>query len=60
MSLVGKFYGIGVGPGDPQLITLKAVEVLKHMDVIAVPKSRMDRESVAWDIAKGHCPSDIQ
>lgn len=60
MTIKGKFYGIGVGPGDPQLITLKAVEVLKHVDVVAVPKSRMDRESVAWEIAKGHCPSDIQ
>lgn len=60
MALEGKFYGIGVGPGDPQLITLKAVEILRQIDVVAVPKSRRDRESVAWEIAKGHCPSDIQ
>ena len=26
----GKLYGIGLGPGDPELVTLKAVEVLKH------------------------------
>ncbi|HVJ48298.1 precorrin-2 C(20)-methyltransferase [Desulfitobacterium sp.] len=60
MTIKGKFYGIGVGPGDPQLITLKAVEVLKHVDSVAVPKSRMDRESVAWEIAKVHCPLNIR
>lgn len=60
MTHQGKFYGLGVGPGDPQLITLKAVEILKHIDIVAVPKSRMDRDSVAWEIAKVHCPSDIQ
>ena len=59
MAIEGKFYGIGVGPGDPQLLTLRAVEVLKHVDIIAVPKSKMDRESVAWDIAKVHCPKDV-
>lgn len=56
----GKFYGVGVGPGDPQLLTLQAVEVLKSVDLVAVPKSKMDRESVAWDIAKVHCPSDAR
>lgn len=60
MTHQGKFYGLGVGPGDPQLITLKAVAILKHIDIVAVPKSRMDRDSVAWEIAKVHCPSDIQ
>lgn len=35
----GKLYGIGVGPGDPELLTLKAVRILKQCDVIAVPDS---------------------
>lgn len=60
MAVEGKFYGIGVGPGDPQLLTLRAVEVLRHVDIIAVPKSKMERESVAWDIAKVHCPANVQ
>lgn len=50
-----KFYGVGVGPGDPGLLTLKAIEVLQRVDVIAIPKSRLDRESVAWQIAGKHC-----
>jgi len=56
----GKFYGVGVGPGDPQLLTLQAVDVLHSVDFVAIPKSKMDRESVAWDIAKVHCPSNVR
>lgn len=34
----GKLYGIGVGPGDPELLTCKAVRLIKECDIIAVPK----------------------
>ena len=33
----GKLYGIGIGPGDPELLTLKAVRLIREADVIAVP-----------------------
>ena len=33
----GKIFGIGVGPGDPELITLKALKILKQADLIAYP-----------------------
>ena len=33
----GTLYGLGVGPGDPELLTLKAVRILREADVIAVP-----------------------
>lgn len=51
-----KFYGVGVGPGDSRLLTLRAVEVLQECQVIAIPRSKMERESIAWEIAKPHCP----
>lgn len=35
----GKLYGIGVGPGDPELLTFKAVKTIETCDVIAVPQS---------------------
>lgn len=46
----GKLYAVGIGPGDPELITLKAVRILREADVIAVPKGREDGESVARGI----------
>ena len=33
----GIAYGVGVGPGDPELMTLKAVRLIRENDVIAVP-----------------------
>ncbi len=33
----GKLYGVGVGPGDPELLTLKAVHILQEVDIIAIP-----------------------
>lgn len=33
----GKLYGVGVGPGDPELLTRKAERVLREADVVAVP-----------------------
>ena len=37
MTERGVLYGVGVGPGDPELMTLKAVRLLKACDVIAIP-----------------------
>ena len=48
----GRFYGVGVGPGDPELITLKAVRVLKSCPVIAVPLNSMGK-TLALEIARG-------
>lgn len=49
----GKLYGIGVGPGDPELITLKAKRLLNEVQCIAVPKTASDRESTALSITEG-------
>jgi precorrin-2/cobalt-factor-2 C20-methyltransferase len=36
-SRIGRLYGVGVGPGDPELLTLRAYHVLSHVPVIFVP-----------------------
>ena len=50
MSEKGTAYGVGIGPGDPEYITLKAVQLIRQNDVIAVP-GRDPRESEAYRIA---------
>ena len=51
----GIAYCIGVGPGDPELMTLKAVRLIRENDVIAVP-GKEPKEAVAYRIAKGAVP----
>ncbi|MEE0691670.1 MAG: precorrin-2 C(20)-methyltransferase [Lachnospiraceae bacterium] len=46
----GILYGVGVGPGDPELMTLKAVRLIRENEVIAVPGADV-RETVAYKIA---------
>jgi precorrin-2/cobalt-factor-2 C20-methyltransferase len=46
----GKLYGVGVGPGATDLLTLRAVNVLNTVDVIAMPEARKGLESFAWRI----------
>jgi len=45
-------YGIGVGPGDPELITVKALKALQNAPVICVPQASNRRESYALSIVK--------
>ncbi len=52
----GKLYGIGVGPGDSKLITVKAVEILQKADLIITPKTEKKDGSVAFHIASPYIP----
>ena len=49
--MLGVLYGVGVGPGDPELITLKAKRILEKVDYIAIPVSSKGRDSRALSIA---------
>lgn len=53
--MTGKLYGVGVGPGDPELVTLKALRLTKEADILAFPGEN-PRESVAYKIMKGAYP----
>jgi precorrin-2/cobalt-factor-2 C20-methyltransferase len=57
MSL-GTFYGIGVGPGDPDLVTLKGVKALARCRHVFVPQARDKAESLALEIARPHLRPD--
>lgn len=48
----GTFYGVGVGPGDPELLTLKAARVLSSCDCLYVPTSKFSRESYVGEVAQ--------
>lgn len=45
------FYGIGVGPGDSELLTIKAKNIIEKCDVIFAPKTSVDSDCVALKIA---------
>jgi len=50
MSNLGILYGLGVGPGDPELITVKAFRVIQESPVIAYPKKLRGSKSYAHRI----------
>ncbi|AUX19825.1 precorrin-2 C20-methyltransferase [Sorangium cellulosum] len=50
MTGLGKLYGVGVGPGAPDLLTLRAVRVLEGADVLALPRSSDFGASMAYRI----------
>jgi precorrin-2/cobalt-factor-2 C20-methyltransferase len=50
MADVGKMYGIGIGPGDAELVTLKAVRIVSQVESVFVPTSPKSGESLARKI----------
>lgn len=58
--MTNKFYGIGVGVGDPEQITIKAVNTLKKLDVVIVPEAKKAEGSTAYEIAKEYLKEDIE
>ena len=55
--MTGTLYLIGVGPGDPELLTLKAAHLLGAAQVIAYPQAG-DDGALAFDIARAHLNPD--
>lgn len=51
-TAVGQLYGVGVGPGDPELLTLKAARIIREAPVIVVPKKATHSRSYAYTVVK--------
>lgn len=49
---MSKLYGIGVGPGDSELLTLKAVRAIGESQVIVAPSSEEEGDSIAYETTK--------
>jgi len=60
MKTVGKLFGVGVGPGDPELITIKAVRVIKEADIIFTAASTKNTYSLAVEIASPYIAASAQ
>lgn len=55
----GILYGIGVGPGDPDLITLKAVRILSMVEMVFAASSVKNSHSLAAEIATPHLKASV-
>ncbi len=60
MTKPGMLYGIGVGPGDPELLTLKAVRILNDADVVFAASSTKNDYSTALNIARPHMRKEVR
>ncbi|MEW5723164.1 MAG: precorrin-2 C(20)-methyltransferase [Thermodesulfobacteriota bacterium] len=56
----GTLYGVGVGPGDPRLLTLWAVEVLGRVPVVFAAGSTRNDYSLALDIVRDRLPPETE
>jgi precorrin-2/cobalt-factor-2 C20-methyltransferase len=53
MAQLGTFWGVGVGPGDPELLTLKAHRILTQSPVVCIPKQGFSTDGYSYNIVKG-------
>jgi precorrin-2/cobalt-factor-2 C20-methyltransferase len=58
MMQTGILYGIGIGPGDPEFITLKAVNILQKVSVVFAASSTKNTYSLAEEIVSPHLKKD--
>jgi precorrin-2/cobalt-factor-2 C20-methyltransferase len=56
---IGTLFGIGVGPGDPELIPVKSVRILEGIDTVFTAASTKNDYSLAIEIARPYIPRDV-
>ncbi len=57
--MVGRLYGVGVGPGDPELVTLKALRLIRAAPVIAFPVAKGRRSNALAIVEEYLSPDQI-
>ena len=57
---MAKFYGIGTGPGDSTLVTIKAVNTIKMLDILYTPEPKKGGDSLALSIVKEYVPDTVE
>ena len=57
--MIGKLYGVGLGPGDPELVTLKAHRLISNAEVVAYPTLEQG-DSFARGIAAEFLPDGVE
>ena len=57
---MAKFYGIGTGPGDSELVTVKAVNTIKRLDILYTPEPKKGGDSLALSIVKEYVPENVE
>ncbi|WP_099192750.1 cobalt-factor II C(20)-methyltransferase [Tepidibacter mesophilus] len=57
---MSKFYGIGTGPGDSELLTIKAVNTLKELDILYTPEPKKEGKSLALSIVQDYLKEDLE
>ena len=57
---MAKFYGIGTGPGDSTLVTIKAVNTMKMLDILYTPEPKKGGDSLALSIVKEYVPDTVE
>ncbi|MBU3195297.1 cobalt-factor II C(20)-methyltransferase [Clostridium algidicarnis] len=57
---MAKLYGVGVGPGDKELLTIKAMNIIKDAKVIVVPSAMSGGKSIAHEVAEDYISEDAE
>lgn len=54
------FYGIGIGPGDSELVTVKGSRLLQELDILYTPEAKKHAKSLALAISEPYLSKDLQ